>query len=85
MSNTSDRPADQPGWYEICLTGHLTSRWAARFDGMTLTNRPDGTTLIEGPLVDQAALHGVLQTLRDIGLPLLSVTQVDPNHTQEMS
>jgi hypothetical protein len=93
MSTTSARPADQPGWYQIRLTGHLASRWAARFDGMTLTNQADGTTLIEGPVVDQAALHGLLRTLRDIGLPLLSVTQVDPttqparapHPTQEMS
>ena len=74
----SARPADQPGWYEIRLTGRLAPRWAARFDGMTLTPQDDGTTLIEGPVVDQAALHGLLRTLRDIGLPLLSVTQVDP-------
>jgi hypothetical protein len=45
---------------------------------MTLTARADGTTLIEGPVVDQAALYGLLRTLRDIGLPLLSVTRVDP-------
>jgi hypothetical protein len=77
MSSTSARPEDQPGWYQIRLAGHLASRWAARFDGMTLTTLADGTTLIEGPVVDQAALHGVLRTLRDIGLPLLSVTQVD--------
>jgi hypothetical protein len=47
---------------------------------MTLTAQTDGTTLIEGPVVDQAALHGLLQTSRDIGLPLLSVTRIDPNH-----
>jgi hypothetical protein len=77
VSTTSARPEDQPGWYQIRLAGHLASRWAARFDGMTLITLADGTTLIEGPVVDQAALHGVLRTLRDIGLPLLSVTQVD--------
>jgi hypothetical protein len=81
MSTTSDRPADRPGWYEIRLTGHLAPRWQARFDGMTLTTQADGTTLIEGPVVDQAALHGLLRTLRDIGLPLLSVTRADPNST----
>ena len=47
---------------------------------MTLTTRADGTTLIEGPVVDQAALHGLLRTLRDLGVPLLSVTQVDADH-----
>ncbi|HEV8560453.1 MAG TPA: hypothetical protein VGR06_29330 [Actinophytocola sp.] len=71
----TDTPA---GRYEIRIKGHLGARWAARFDGMTLTARADGTTLIEGPVVDQAALYGLLRTLRDIGLPLLSVTRVDP-------
>ena len=65
------------GRYEIRLKGHLASRWAARFDGMSLTTHDDGTTLIEGDVVDQSALHGLLRTVRDIGLPLLSVTQVD--------
>jgi hypothetical protein len=78
MSNTSARPADQPGWYEIRLSGHLASRWATRFDGMTLTPQADGTTVIAGPVVDQAALHGLLHTLRDIGVPLVSVTRLDP-------
>ncbi|HKT02447.1 MAG TPA: hypothetical protein VJT31_23205 [Rugosimonospora sp.] len=63
--------------YQIRLRGHLDARWAARFDGMTLTNRGDGTTVIEGPVVDQAALYGLLRTLHDIGLPLLSVNQED--------
>ena len=55
------------------------SRWAAWFDGLSLTNENDGTTLIHGPVVDQAALHGLLQKIRDIGLPLVSVTQVEPD------
>lgn len=68
------------GWYEIRLKGHLNSRWAAWFDGLALTNEPDGTTVIQGPVVDQAALHGLLQKLRDVGIPLISLTQVDPDH-----
>jgi len=80
VSTTS---AGQPhGWsrYEICIKGHLSPRWARRFDGMTLTAQDDGTTVIEGPIVDQAALHGLLNKLSDLGLPLLSVTQVNPAH-----
>jgi len=69
---------DTASRYEIRLKGHLAARWATRFDGMTLTNQDDGTTVLEGPVIDQAALHGVLRTLRDIGVPLISVTQVDP-------
>jgi hypothetical protein len=78
MSDTSAGHANNPGRYEIRLKGHLGSRWAARFDGMALTTRADGTTLIEGHVVDQAALHGLLLTLRDIGIPLLSVTEIPP-------
>jgi hypothetical protein len=64
------------GRYEIRLKGHLEDRWVAWFDGLTLTHESDGTTTIHGPIVDQAALHGVLQKVRDLGLPLVSVTQV---------
>ena len=68
----------QPGWYEIRLQGHLDARWAAWFDGLTLTQESDGTTIIQGPVADQAALHGVLQKVRDLGLPLLSVSCIEP-------
>src|SRR4029453_11175545 len=81
--DTSAGHSHHPGRYEIRLKGHLSPRWAARFDGMTLTTRADGTTLIEGPLVAQAALHGLLRTLRDLDLPLLSVNQVDRPAIQE--
>jgi hypothetical protein len=63
--------------YEIRLQGHLHSRWVAWFDGMTLTKSSDGTTVIHGLVADQAALHGLLQKVRDMGLPLVSVTQID--------
>jgi hypothetical protein len=69
---------DSPVHYEIRVKGHLDARWEAWFDGLSLTNENDGTTTIHGPVVDQAALHGALQTLRDVGMPLLSVTQVNP-------
>ena len=57
--------------------GHLEERWAAWFDGLNLTRETDGTTVIHGPVSDQAALHGLLQKVRDIGVPLLSVTHVE--------
>jgi len=78
MSNTHAVPGRRPeaGQYEICLQGHLDARWTAWFDGMSLTREGDGTTLIRGPVVDQAALHGLLQKVRDVGLPLVSVRNV---------
>ena len=69
-----------PGRYEIRVKGHLGNRWAAWFDGMTLTHSSDGTTIIHGPVADQAALHGLLQKTRDLGLPLISVNHVAPGH-----
>jgi hypothetical protein len=65
--------------YEIRLRGRLDPRWAAWFDGMTVTTADDGTTALRGPVTDQAALHGLLQKVRDLGLPLLSVTPLDPD------
>jgi len=66
------------GCYEIRLAGHLDQRWAEWFDGLTLTSQSDGTTVLHGPVVDQTALHGLLQKVRDLGLPLVSVAQVAP-------
>jgi hypothetical protein len=68
------------GRYEIRVEGHLEARWAAWFDGLTLTHGSDGTTVIHGPVADQAALHGLLQKIRDLGLPLISVNHVAPGH-----
>jgi hypothetical protein len=82
-TSTADRPHDAD-WYEIRLEGRLDQRWAARFDGMTLTPGADGTTVLRGPVADQAALHGLLAGTRDLGLPLLSVTRVgsDPGENR---
>ena len=79
MSEISTGPHHNPNRYEIRLKGHLDSRWAAWFDGLSLTNDSDGTTIIHGQVVDQAALYGLLQKVRDLGLPLVSVTQVQPD------
>jgi hypothetical protein len=66
-------PTHGGGRYEIRLEGHLEDRWAAWFDGLTLTHDDDGTTVIRGSVVDQAALHGLLAKVRDLGLPLIAV------------
>ena len=79
MSDLSTGHHHDSGWYEIRLKGHLESRWAAWFDGLSLTNESDGTTTIHGPVVDQAALHGLLRKLCDVGLPLISVSQIEPD------
>ena len=76
MTTPSTSHPDGASWYEIRLQGRLDPRWSARFDGMTLTTG-DGFTLLRGSVVDQAALHGLLHQLRDIGLFLVSVTQVE--------
>ncbi len=73
--------ATRPGRYEIRVQGHLGQRWAASFDGMALTAQADGTTCITGPVVDQAALHGVLQKVRDLGLRLVSVNRTADDST----
>ena len=67
----------EPGCYEIRLKGHLETRWTTWFDGLTLTLEAAGTTLIHGPVVDQAALHGLLRKVRDVGLPLVSLQRVE--------
>ena len=70
-----DRPEARR--YEIRLAGHLDAHWATWFDGLAVSHQGDGTTVISGSVADQAALHGLLQRVRDLGLPLVSVTQVD--------
>jgi hypothetical protein len=69
----------EAGRYEIRLKGHLDTRWTAWFDGLTLAHETDGTTVLHGPVVDQAALYGLLQKVRDLGLPLVSVIYAEPD------
>ena len=68
-------PRTEGGSYEIRLKGHLDARWTDWFEGLTLTQQSDGTTLLSGSVVDQAALHGLLGKVRDLGLPLIAVIQ----------
>lgn len=64
--------------YQIRIIGHLGSHWTDWYEAMTITLEEDGTTLLTGPVVDQAALHGLLRKVRDMGLPLLSVNRIQP-------
>src|SRR5437773_6951801 len=77
-THASTEEYHEPGQYEIRIKGHLDTRWADRFEGLSFTHASDGTTILAGPVVDQAALYGLLRKVRDLGLPLLSVVQVDP-------
>lgn len=71
------------GRYEIRVQGHLHPRWATWFDGFIFTDEAEGITVLRGSVVDQAALHGLLRKLADLGLPLLSVTQTVCNSDQQ--
>lgn len=77
QTHTSTENHYENGIYEIRLKGHLNSRWAEWFEDLTLTLQDNGDTLLTGPVVDQAALHGLLRKVRDLGLPLLSVIRVE--------
>ena len=79
-SNRTEPMHDESFPYEIRLAGHLDDRWTTWFDGLALTRHPDGTTTLCGPIPDQAALHGVIQKVRDSGLALVSVMRVEPGH-----
>ncbi len=68
--------------YEIRIKGHLGTRWAAWFDGLSITSGDDGTTALRVSVADQAALHGLLQKVRDIGIPLVSLTPVEAPLTE---
>jgi hypothetical protein len=73
----------EPGQYEIRLKGRLDARWADQFEHMSFTYASDGTTILAGPVVDQAALYGLLRKVRDLGLPLIAVNRVDSEQAHE--
>ena len=80
MSNKIDQKTDpsQPVVYQIRIKGQLDSQWTDWFEGLIITLEEDGDTLLTGPVVDQAALHGLLKKVRDLGLPLVSVSPIEP-------
>ncbi len=79
MSETHASTEDQyePGIYEIRIKGHLDDQWSDWFGGLTITLEDNGDTLITGPVIDQAALHGLLKKVRDLGMPLVSVSPLE--------
>ena len=81
-THASTEDHDEPGLYEIRIEGHIDARWAAWFEGLTLTREDNGETLLTGPVVDQAALHGLLRKVRDLGMPLISVMRMKPGHAE---
>lgn len=68
--------------YQIRITGHLGPQWADWFGGLTVTLEENGDTILTGPVVDQAALHGLLKKVRDLGMPLVSVSPVEPDRAE---
>ena len=71
-----DQPPSDTEFYDIRIKGHLDSQWTDWFDGLSITLEENGDTLLSGPLADQAALHGLLRKVRDLGMPLVSVVQI---------
>ncbi len=71
--------------YELRVQGHLDQHWSAWLEGLTINYEEDGTTLLRGPLADEAALYGVLMKIRDLALPLLAVRRVETNGTEGQS
>jgi hypothetical protein len=73
----------EPQVYQIRVEGHLDRRWGGWFAGLVITLEDDGHTLLTGAIVDQAALHGLLKKVRDLGMPLVSVSRIEPNQASQ--
>jgi hypothetical protein len=73
----------QPAVYQIRIKGHLGHEWTDWFEGLTITLEEDGNTLLTGPVVDQAALHGLLKKVRDLGMPLVSVCPLEHDQADQ--
>jgi hypothetical protein len=86
MSNEPgpERDAVQPRVYQIRIKGHLGHQWTDWFEGLTITLEEDGDTLLTGTVIDQAALHGLLKKVRDLGMPLLLVNSAEASQTCQM-
>lgn len=80
-----DKPTSDLPFYEIRIKGHLDAQWLTWFDGLTITLERNGDTLLSGPVPDQAALHGILKKVRDLGMPLVSVVQINREKGERMS
>jgi hypothetical protein len=80
-----DKPPPDLPLYEIRLKGHLDAQWTTWFDGLTITLEENGDTLLSGPVADQSALHGILRKVRDLGLPLISVVQLNSENGERMN
>ena len=75
----SERDPEQPTVFQIRIQGHLGRQWQGWFEGLTITLEEDGNTLLNGPVADQSALHGILKKIRNLNMPLLSVNVMDPD------
>jgi hypothetical protein len=71
--------------YQIIVQGHLDTDWSEELEGLTITHRSDGTSLLSGPLLDQSALHGLLLKVRDLGLPLLFLSRIEAQDPQSLT
>ncbi len=85
MPNPTNNRLDPlgPMIYQIRIRGHLESQWTDWFDGFSITLEENGDTLLSGSVIDQAALYGLLRKIRDLGMPLVSVVQVQPNRSEK--